>query len=170
MTVLEAIAEKHLGASVLKKHPHLRQALRAGGVDVQDAEKDRIVSIVALCFEYDRETDAALRTQLNVSLSPNSRRPTVAKQVFELPQLDWPSIAEIIASEEKLERRRSRKPQPSILRRFISSTRQPAFITSICWRPVLRWFPAGSGCRDLCFVPATSGLRMARRRMPSRRH
>jgi hypothetical protein len=69
----------------------------------------------------DHETDAALRKQLNVSLSPNSRHPSVVKQVFELAKLDWPSIAQIIAFEEKLERRRSRKPQPSLLRRFISS-------------------------------------------------
>jgi hypothetical protein len=69
----------------------------------------------------DFETDAALRKQSNVSLSPNSRHPSMTKQIFNLAQLDWPSIAQIIAFEEKLERRRSKKPQPSLLRRFISS-------------------------------------------------
>jgi hypothetical protein len=69
----------------------------------------------------DRETDAKLRKQWNVSLSPNSRRPSMVKQIFKLAQPDWPSIAKIIAYQNKLERRRSRKTQPSLLRRFISS-------------------------------------------------
>ncbi len=69
----------------------------------------------------DRETDATLKKQSNISLSPNSRLSSMTKQVFELAQLDWPSIAELIASEEKLEHRRTRKPKPSLLRRLISS-------------------------------------------------
>jgi DNA-binding XRE family transcriptional regulator len=87
MTALEAIAEKHLGASILKKHPHLRQALRTGGPDIQEAEKDRIVSIVSLCFEYDRVTDAAEKENILRTLEEIS-----ANEPLELPQEtveDW---------------------------------------------------------------------------------
>ena len=61
MSVQEIIAEKHLGARALKKHPKLREALvrleRAAGRH-GTAEKERIASIVELCFEYERERDA----------------------------------------------------------------------------------------------------------------
>lgn len=59
MSVLEIVAEKHLGMNTLKKHPQLRAALRRiEGAATQATEKERIASIVELCFEYDRETDA----------------------------------------------------------------------------------------------------------------
>jgi DNA-binding XRE family transcriptional regulator len=58
MSVLEIVAEKHLGATTLRKHPQLRAALRRiEGSTGRDAEKERIASIVALCFEFERETD-----------------------------------------------------------------------------------------------------------------
>lgn len=65
MTVLENIAEKHLGVSALKKHPHLRVALmRSGDSVVPEAEKERIASIIELCFEYDRESDPEERKNI----------------------------------------------------------------------------------------------------------
>jgi DNA-binding XRE family transcriptional regulator len=58
MSVLEIIAEKHLGARALKKHPLLRAALtRIEDATNRGAEKERIASIVELCFEYDKESD-----------------------------------------------------------------------------------------------------------------
>jgi len=58
MSVLEIIAEKGLGTAALKKHPGLRTALTriedSGGTRM---ERERIASIVELCFEYDRERD-----------------------------------------------------------------------------------------------------------------
>ena len=58
MGVLEIIAEKHLGAVALKKRPQLVKALaKIEGSATKGAEKERIASIVELCFEYDRETD-----------------------------------------------------------------------------------------------------------------
>ena len=65
MGVLQIIAEHHLGADTLKRHSDLRQSLtridavfsRKDAVTA-DAEKERIASIVNLCFEYDRESDA----------------------------------------------------------------------------------------------------------------
>jgi len=58
MSVLEIVAEKHLGAAVLKKHPQLGAALRRLGLDAErESERERVASIVELCFEFDRESD-----------------------------------------------------------------------------------------------------------------
>jgi DNA-binding XRE family transcriptional regulator len=58
MGVLEIIAEKHLGALALRKHPQIRAALtRIGDTADKGADKERIAAIVELCFEYDREPD-----------------------------------------------------------------------------------------------------------------
>ena len=53
------LAEKHLGVRILQKHPKLRAALkRVVGPAALEAERQRIASIIELCFEFDRETDA----------------------------------------------------------------------------------------------------------------
>ncbi len=58
MSVLETVAEKHLGERTLRKHPRLRAALqRVVGSAALEAERERIASIIELCFEFDRETD-----------------------------------------------------------------------------------------------------------------
>ena len=81
MTVLEIIAEKHLGASALKRHPLLRTALtRLGGSAVDEGEKERIASIVALCFEYDRESDVEEKENILRTLEEIS-----ANEPLELP-------------------------------------------------------------------------------------
>jgi DNA-binding XRE family transcriptional regulator len=81
MTVLETIAKKHLGAATLKKHPHLLDALRAGGSAVQEAEKERIASIVALCFEYERESNTEEKKNILRTLEEIS-----ANELLELPK------------------------------------------------------------------------------------
>ncbi len=58
MNVLELVAEKHLGTKTLRSHPKLRAALKQ--VDTQgDAqmERERVSSIIELCFEFYREPD-----------------------------------------------------------------------------------------------------------------
>ena len=58
MSVLEIVAEKHLGKRTLLKRPKLRVALRRiEGSVAHQSEWERIASIVDLCFEFDRETD-----------------------------------------------------------------------------------------------------------------
>jgi DNA-binding XRE family transcriptional regulator len=58
MSVLEIVAEKHLGERTLLKHPKLRAALRrVEGSVAHHSKWERIASIVDLCFEFDRETD-----------------------------------------------------------------------------------------------------------------
>jgi len=68
MGVLEIIAEKHLGEAVLKKSPAIKRCISrldeaAKRASSQD-QRERIASIVELCFEYERETDAAERENI----------------------------------------------------------------------------------------------------------
>ena len=82
MSVLETVAEKHLGEGTLRKHPKLRAALkRIKGSAALEAERERTASIVELCFEFDRETDAAekeniLRTIEEISANNPLELPT----------------------------------------------------------------------------------------------
>jgi hypothetical protein len=69
----------------------------------------------------DEATDASLRKSLEIPLSPNSRQPSVARKLFELAKLDWPSIQEIVASLEKQEARRVRPRKSSFVDRLVSS-------------------------------------------------
>src|ERR1051326_3018960 len=81
MSVLEIVAEKHLGMNTLKKHPQLRAALRRiEGAATQAAEKERIASIVELCFEFDRETDAEKKANILRTIEEIS-----ANEPLELP-------------------------------------------------------------------------------------
>jgi DNA-binding XRE family transcriptional regulator len=63
MGVLEIVAEQRLGLRKLAARPELRSALQraelaARSPRITSAEKSRIASIIELCFEYDRESDA----------------------------------------------------------------------------------------------------------------
>ena len=84
MSVLEIVAEKHLGESTLRKHPKLRAALkRIKGSAALEAERERTASIVELCFEFDRETDAAEKENILRTLEEIS-----ANNPLELPTED----------------------------------------------------------------------------------
>ena len=81
MSLLEIIAEKHLGARALRKHPRLRAALtRIGESSDKGAEKERIASIIELCFEYDRESDPEERKNILSALEEIS-----SNEPLELP-------------------------------------------------------------------------------------
>jgi ribosome-binding protein aMBF1 (putative translation factor) len=59
MSVLEIVASKQLGSRALSDRPRLRSALsrlehRAQHGAIPEGEKERITSIVELCFEYER--------------------------------------------------------------------------------------------------------------------
>ncbi|MEI9897715.1 MAG: helix-turn-helix transcriptional regulator [Chthoniobacter sp.] len=89
MSVLEIVAEKHLGMKTLKKHPQLRAALRRieGGA-THGAGKERIASIVELCFEYEREADAdekanILRTLEEISANDPVELPTESLEEWD---------------------------------------------------------------------------------------
>lgn len=89
MNVLEIIAEKHLGVHALRKHPLLRKALmRIAGNAAKESEKQRIASIVELCFEYEREADPEekeniLRTLEEISASAPIELPTESVEQWE---------------------------------------------------------------------------------------
>jgi len=86
MGVLEIIAEQRLGAENLAEHPQLRIALERAEIaarnpSLTDDEKERIDSIVELCFEYERESDpdekaGILRTLEEISSNEPLELPT----------------------------------------------------------------------------------------------
>lgn len=68
------------------------------------------------------ETDTSLRRQFQACYSPNSRKEAVARRIFELSRLDWPSIAEILEVKGKPQRiKHSKQGHPTLMRRLISS-------------------------------------------------
>ena len=89
MSVLEIVAEKHLGERTLRSHPKLRAALqRIEGSSALEAERERIASIVELCFEFDRETDPdekknILRTLEEISANQPLELPTESIEEWE---------------------------------------------------------------------------------------
>jgi DNA-binding XRE family transcriptional regulator len=89
MSVLEIVAEKHLGLNTLKKHPQLRAALRRiESAPAREMEKERIASIVELCFEYERETDTEekaniLRTIQEISANEPVKLPTESAEEWD---------------------------------------------------------------------------------------
>jgi DNA-binding XRE family transcriptional regulator len=92
MGVLEIIAEKHLGEAVLKRNPSIKRCISRLDVAAQHAssqdERERIASIVELCFEYERETDTGereniLRTLEEIVANADIRIPTETIEDFE---------------------------------------------------------------------------------------
>ncbi len=93
MGVLEIIAEERLGAKALRAHPEIRRALEQSDISsrrpqISAEEKTRIASLVELCFEYDRETDAEekeniLRTLVEISANEPLEMPTQTVEEWE---------------------------------------------------------------------------------------
>jgi DNA-binding XRE family transcriptional regulator len=88
MSVLEIVAEKHLGQRTLQAHPKLRAALkRLEGSAALESERERTAAIVELCFEFDRETDREEKKNILRTLEEIS-----ANKSLELPSEsidDW---------------------------------------------------------------------------------
>ena len=89
MSVLEIVAEQNLGERTLQNHPKLRAALRRiEGSTKLKAERERIASIVELCFEFHRETDPdekenILRTLEEISANRPIELPTESVEEWE---------------------------------------------------------------------------------------
>ena len=97
MGVLEIIAEQRLGAEQWAFRPQLRAALERAEKSVRhpglsEDEKARIISLVELCFAYERETDPEERTNILRTLEEIS-----ANEALELPTAtveEWESELE----------------------------------------------------------------------------
>ena len=93
MGILEIVAEQRLGSRKLAGHPELRSALQrvelaARKPQISSAEKSRIASIIELCFEYDRESDAdeksnILRTLEEISVNEPVEFPTATLEEWD---------------------------------------------------------------------------------------
>jgi DNA-binding XRE family transcriptional regulator len=89
MNVLEIVAEKHLGMITLRKHPKLRASFKMiGNSPSLEGERERISSIVELCFAFDRETSVEekeniLRTLEEISANMPIELPTESIEEWE---------------------------------------------------------------------------------------
>ena len=89
MGILEIIAEERLGRSVFTDNSELKSRLQKIEKSVEDQtsaqttdeERQRIATIVELCFEYDREKDSAERENILRTLEEIARNEPV-----ELPK------------------------------------------------------------------------------------
>ncbi len=88
MEILELVAEKALGKSVLARHSELKSGLRKidkntgtrATSQTSADEKQRIAGIIELCFEYKRETDPEERKNILRTLDE-----IVRNEAIELP-------------------------------------------------------------------------------------
>ncbi len=119
MTVLEIIAEKHLGARALKRHPLLRAALtRIEDAANRGAEKERIASIVELCFEYDKESDPDEKENILSALEEIS-----SNEPLELPSEsveEWEQRLKVTDSGYKKADAAAGKRTAAFLKRYFS--------------------------------------------------
>ncbi len=117
MGVLEIIAEKELGSSLLNRRANLRRslarldqkALRPKSKKEQSAEKERIASIVDLCFAYEREEDPAERENILRTLEEIAGNETVHVPTETLEQFESQLVKTEphYAQAEKADRQRS---------------------------------------------------------------
>lgn len=133
MGVLEIIAEKELGSSLLKRRSGLKRALarldqkalRPKSKEEQSAEKERIASIVELCFAYEREQDPAereniLKTLEEIASNDAIQVPTETLEQFETqlsktePQYAQADEADRQKSEEFLKKYASLKARAGL--------------------------------------------------------
>ena len=115
MGVLEIIAGKHIGEAVLKSNPAIKRCIShlddaAKHASSQD-ERERIASIVELCFEYEREVDAGereniLRTLEEIVADAEIKIPTKTIEEFdaELVRTDADYKAASVKSDDKAQR------------------------------------------------------------------
>ena len=85
MGILEIIAEQRLGLKTMKAHPKLRHAFErvekaTQRPKISSEEKERIATIVELCFEYERESDSEEKSNILRTLDEIS-----ANEPLEMP-------------------------------------------------------------------------------------
>jgi DNA-binding XRE family transcriptional regulator len=92
MGVLQIIATKHLGETILQTKTGLKRSLdkldAQANRDASHGERERIAAIVELCFEYDRETDPSeraniLRTLEEIAANAEIELPSQTIEEFE---------------------------------------------------------------------------------------
>src|SRR6266404_8712169 len=126
MEILELVAEKALGKSVLARHSELKSGLRK--IDKNTGtrpasrtsadEKQRIAGIIELCFEYRRETDPEERKNILRTLDE-----IVRNEAIELPTgtiEDWDDKLAAEDPEYRKLRGRDEKRVQTFLKRYFS--------------------------------------------------
>src|SRR6266480_494276 len=126
MEILEIVAEQSLGKALLARHSDLKSGLRkidkrAGtrtASQTSAEEKQRIATIIELCFEYKRETDPDERNNILRTLDE-----IVKNEPIELPKQSIEQWDDQLASEDreyaKL-RRRDEKQVQNFLKKYFS--------------------------------------------------
>jgi len=125
MGILEIIAEHHLGSATLLKHGGLRRSFaRIDGLFskknavAEDAERERVASIVELCFEYDRESDPEEKENILRTLEEIS-----SNEPLELSVQTVDEWEETLKSSDKVFAKadeRDRKKTKAFLKRYFS--------------------------------------------------
>jgi DNA-binding XRE family transcriptional regulator len=125
MDILELVAEKALGKSVLARHSELKSGLREidkgtgtrATSQTSPEEKQRIASIIELCFEYRRETDSEERKNILSTLDE-----IVRNEAIELPTATIEDWDDKLAAEDReyRELRRDETRVENFLRKYFS--------------------------------------------------
>src|SRR6266446_1425640 len=126
MEILELVAEKALGKSVLARHSELKSGLRK--IDKNTGtrpasrtsadEKQRIAGIIELCFEYKRESDPEERKNILRTLDE-----IVRNEPIELPRQSIEAWDDKLATEDREYRRlrgRDEKKVQTFLKKYFS--------------------------------------------------
>ena len=135
MEILELVAEKALGKSVLARHSELKSGLRK--IDKNTGtrpasrtsadEKQRIAGIIELCFEYKRESDPEERKNILRTLDE-----IVRNEAIKLPTEtieDWDDKLAAEDREYRKLRRRDETRVENFLRKYFSLKHQAGLKT-----------------------------------------
>jgi DNA-binding XRE family transcriptional regulator len=135
MEILQLVAERALGKSVLAHHSELKSGLRK--IDKNTGtrlasrtsadEKQRIAGIIELCFEYKRESDPEERKNILRTLDE-----IVRNEAIELPTEtieDWDDKLAAEDREYRKLRRRDERRVENFLRKYLSLKHQAGLKT-----------------------------------------
>ncbi len=135
MEILELVAEKALGKSVLARHSELKLGLRK--IDKNTGarpasrtsadEKQRIAGIIELCFEYKRESDPEERKNILRTLDE-----IVRNEAIELPKKTIEDWDDKLAAEDRVYRKLRRRDETRVenfLRKYFSLKHQAGLKT-----------------------------------------
>lgn len=135
MGILEVVAEKELGKAVLSKRPNFKAALARleksatapNRSKLSDDEKQRIASIVELCFEYERESDEDERKNILRTLDE-----MVKNEPLEMPTQDMDGWEKSLVSNDQAyaqAREKSEKTTREFLKKYFSLRAKAGFAT-----------------------------------------
>jgi DNA-binding XRE family transcriptional regulator len=135
MEILELVAEKALGKSVLARHSELKSGLRKidkntgtrSASRTSADEKQRIAGIIELCFEYKRESDPEERKNILRALDEIARN-----EPIELPTETVEEWDNKLATEDREYRKLRRRDETRVenfLRKYFSLKHQAGLKT-----------------------------------------